>query len=168
MGLSDGFDVRTASVESAGIEVNDFHPDNLQFRFNLGLFEKVSDFAKMAEKTIKTGSSIHESERGSASQIPWQLRDQNEDDVIFNKNAQYCEGTVSERTYTLTDRRIAIGALITALRVRKDAVNQLRLYLRYDFNNYTEVPNEWHETRNRIFEFGGVRSGTPPNTEWRI
>jgi hypothetical protein len=143
-------------VESASVEVDDFHPDQLQFRFILALFEKVSDFVKMAEKTIKTGSSVHESERGSVSQIPWKLRDQAEENVIFNRNSHYWEGTVSERTYTSTDRRIAIGALITALRVRKDAVNHLRLYSCYDFNNYTEVPEEWHETRNHIFEYGGV------------
>jgi hypothetical protein len=52
------------------------------------------------------------------------------------------------------DKRIAIGALITSFRVRKDLIFGRRPYSCYDFGNYLNVPQQWHDNRNRVFEFG--------------
>lgn len=143
-------------LESAGLVDEKFNVDVNQFQFNRQLFSKVSDFMKAAERTIKLGASVHESERGSLAQVPWQIRDTNEDNPAFNRHEQYCEGYVSERTYTLMDRRFAMASLVTSFRVRKDALGNIRPYCCYDFNNYAEVTDAWHLTRNNVYAYGGV------------
>lgn len=57
-------------LESAGRVADDFKVDNRQFQFNRQLFERVSDFMKVTEQTVKLGASVHESERGNLVQVP--------------------------------------------------------------------------------------------------
>lgn len=143
------------TLEGSGVNVDDFGVTNMQFQMNKALFERVADFMRQAEKTIKLGSSVHQSANGSISQVLWAERDV-QVEVNFNRAEQYAEREIRVCSNTQQDKRIAIGAMTTSFKVRKEQTGQRRYYCCYDFGNYLNVPNIWHETRNRIFNFGDV------------
>ena len=143
-------------LESAGVDIQGLHPTVTNFQLNRPLFEKVSDFLLIAEKTTKLGASVHESEKGSQAQILWQIRDDTQE-LGFSRNDQYGEANVSQRCFSFMDRRFTIASMITTYRSRKEAMKDgTRPYAPYDFNDYTEVPNTWHQNRNRTYTYGDV------------
>jgi hypothetical protein len=139
----------------AGVNEDDFGVTNVQFQMNKALFERVADFMRQAEKTIKLGSSVHESANGSVSQILWAERDVHVE-VNFSRGEQYARREIRVCSNTQQDKRIAIGAMIMSFKVRKEQAGQRRSYSCYDFGNYLNVPDVWHETRKRKFVFGDV------------
>jgi hypothetical protein len=74
----------------------------------------------------------------------------------FSRGEQYTEREIRIGSNTQHDKRITIGTLITSFKVKKDQIVNRRSYCCYDFGNYLNVPDAWHNTRNRIFDFGNV------------
>jgi hypothetical protein len=122
---------------------------------NKSLFERVGDFVRQLEVTIKLGASVHENANGSVSQILWAERDIHAE-AGFNRIEQYAEREIRVCSNTQQDKRITIGSLLTSFKVQKDQILNRRPYACYDFGNYLGVPNLWHANRNLIFDFGNV------------
>lgn len=142
-------------LESGGVDNNSIHPDLPKFELNRALFENISDKVSKLEAKVKLGTITSGSVFGSAAQLQWQVRDP-EENIYFDRLHQYSNGTVRVNSSHLEDKRLTIGALICAFRVRKIAVSRLRCYACYDYNGYTQVPNAWHISRNNIFDLGDV------------
>ncbi|XP_030755344.1 uncharacterized protein LOC115881811 isoform X1 [Sitophilus oryzae] len=140
-------------LESAGVDKDSIHPSLHKLQLNSSLLCKVNRYVQTARGVPTICIFKQESERGSMAQMPWQKRC-HEETVSFSRTNHYCENIISERCFTLTHRRIATAALITAFRVEKDEIQGARPYCAYDFGEYKNVPDAWHQTRNKIFNYG--------------
>ncbi|XP_030755349.1 uncharacterized protein LOC115881811 isoform X2 [Sitophilus oryzae] len=138
-------------LESAGVCRDSIHPTLVKLPLNSRLLLDVYTFIRCTEAAICEFE--HHSQRGSMAQMLWQKRS-DEGTVSFSRTHHYCGNPMSAQCFTLIDRRIATAALITAFRVEKDEIQGTRPYCAYDFGEYKNVPDAWHQTRNRIFNHG--------------
>ena len=56
-------------VEGTGVFEGTFGASNQQFKLNKQLFERIGDFVRVADRSVKMGSSVHGSAEGSLSQV---------------------------------------------------------------------------------------------------
>ncbi|XP_046492970.1 uncharacterized protein [Neodiprion pinetum] len=150
------------SLEGLGLDEDNFEASILQFQMNEGLFERIAYFVRASEKVINLSNQISESVNGSVAPARWQERDVTNPEN-FSRTTAYLEREVCQcgPVQEVTNER----ALIMALRTKKEQIIDKRSYSCYDFGEYLAVPDTWHDTRNKIFEFG--RADTWNNCTYR-
>jgi hypothetical protein len=145
-----------SGLQGAGVTKLEFPVENEQFQLNRGLFEQIADRVRSLNAELELGASFHESQEGSVSQTVWQEREIHTDHP-FSRQRQYIEYKMGVRSSTHQRMKIAIGALVCAFRVKKDAVGTAtprHSWCCYDFGLYENVPQTWIDTRNTILDFG--------------
>lgn len=104
------------TLEGAGMDQADFGATNAKFQLNKPLFEKVADFVRTTERSLKLSSATSASPNGSIAQVQWQERDTTVPEE-FSRVTQYLEREQCKPAQE--DRRITVGALIITLPERK-------------------------------------------------
>ena len=61
-------------LEPNGVLEGNFGASDQQFKSNKPLLERIGDFVRVAERSVKMGFSVHESAKGSVSQVIWSER----------------------------------------------------------------------------------------------
>jgi hypothetical protein len=102
----------------------------------------------------KAGASLHEHKYGSLVQCAYVEKEPGPQP--FSRNIQYCEGALRASSAHQLDVRLAVEAIISALRMRKEACDQTHNWACYDFNRYRNVPQAWIDNRNTVFDYGHV------------
>lgn len=72
----------------------------------------------------------------------------------FSRLNYYADGVSFNAGTFALDGKIHLIAMVTSMRIRKEAVSGNHSYSCYDFNNYHDVPLPWQQTRNTIFNAG--------------
>jgi hypothetical protein len=138
------------TLENCGIE-DGFTTQLSRFALNGGLFEMTADRIWVSTDRYKAGASLHEHKYGSLVQCAYVEKEPGPQP--FSRNIQYCDGTLRASSAHQLDVRLAVGAIVSALRMRKEACNQTH---NWAYNRYRNVPRAWIDNRNTVFDYGHV------------
>jgi hypothetical protein len=108
---------------------------------------------------IKLGCSFHDSADGSLAQPIMQVRDIRQEHH-FNRIKHYAEYEVSMQSGSQYDKRLTIGSMINAFRVRKEPIGvgllQRHTWCCCNFGQYQNDLANWIGNRNTILEYGNT------------
>jgi hypothetical protein len=143
------------TVEACGIDEEGFADDFVRYSLSNGLFEALADRVRTSADRYKFGASLHEHQLGSLAQCPYVEREPKEH-AVFSRTKLYSEGGIRASCAFQLDERMSVATRVMAFRMRKEPIGGLQSWPCYDFNQYLNVPEDWIETRNTVFNYGQV------------
>lgn len=148
------------TIENCGIggEEEGFPSEAARFCLNNGFFEHTAAQVTRSSQYYKTDASLHEHITGSQAQCAFV--EKGEEAIGFNRLRRYVEGNIRACSSYQLEYRMSIAARVMAYRMRKEPADNRQSWCCYDFNQYQQVPQNWIDTRNGVFNYGSV---TPLN-----
>lgn len=144
------------ALEDSGISREDGIAATFQrFALNEGVVIHVAGRLKEATRYKTIDLSDEMQKYGSTTQTMFIQKDSST--KPFMRTAKYCEGGTRGASAYQLEHRLTIAARVMSYRLEKEAQDDgRRVWSCYDFNRYTQVPEDWNETRNATFEYGNV------------